>query len=159
MNKKNILKKYIGKGGPTLQTIGNTVRNVVRTVTKGNDVTPKESPNRPSFPTPKQADTAVTPTKSSLPYSDKIATPGPRGFTNIVVPSQRIPGVANQPRILPPSVVKKVDLPEFRDKIPTSSTGGAIAKDPSDKTLPKVPSLDRTPEREATLHNRIANHF
>lgn len=149
MDKKSILKKYTGKGGPTLQRIGNTVRNVVRNITKGNDPIPKETQKKVSFPSPKQADTIIAPTKSRIPYSDKLANPGPPNFNNIVVPSQRIPGSANQPRIIPASAAKKVDPPEFREKVPTASTGGAISKDVKDIDLPKIPALDRTPEKEA----------
>ncbi len=149
MNKKSILKKCTGKGGPTLQRIGNTVRNVVRTVTKGNDPEPKETQSRkPTMPSPKQADTVIAPTKPLIPYSNKSANPGPTDFRQIVVPSQRIPGAANEPRILPNTNAKKVNPPEFRDKIPAHVTGAAIAHEPSSKDLPKIPSLERGPDKE-----------
>jgi hypothetical protein len=124
--------KYTGKGGPE-------VRDINRNITKGNDVNPKENlpehpvpiglptlrpvavpiPGPKPLPKPSEQKKLNPPVqfkgKPKLPYSDKTATPGPKSFNNIVVPSQRIPLAANQGSILPPA--KKVSFPKFRDII------------------------------------------
>ncbi|MFA7301817.1 MAG: hypothetical protein WC069_05925 [Candidatus Shapirobacteria bacterium] len=135
MNKKSILKKYTGQGG--LQTVGNTVRNVVRNITKGNDVTPKEAPESTTFKS-----------KAVIPYSKESANPGPKGMEKVIVPSQRIPGAANKGRILPDVNAKKMNSPEFRDRIPANVMGSEISHDPSNKNLPKIPSISNGPEKE-----------
>jgi hypothetical protein len=91
----------------------------------------------------------VNKTKPEIPHSDIVANPGPPNLNNIAVPSQRIPGVLNQSRVITDSVKKKVDPPEFRKQVSTESRGGAITKDVKDVNLPRIESLDRTPEKEA----------
>lgn len=80
MNKKQILKKYTGKGGTNSGII---------------------SPGRVAKPIGLKPVSTPSQDKPSIPYSKNIASPGPSNLTNVVVPSSRIPNQPNLRKALP----------------------------------------------------------
>lgn len=77
---------------------GQSVADVNRNITKANDIIPKESISRPSFPTSKPPATVLVSSKPKIPYSKTIMTPGPERLTNIVPALSQIPRSANPTR-------------------------------------------------------------